>query len=133
MSIQRFAVTRLLLGVLLLGGLVGCRADDQRTDTLDPERAMQRREAFPEAGMAQLDSGNVAFGEERHEAALAHYRRATEIMPDNAASWFGIAMAAGALGRPELADSALTEARKHAPGATMIHPVAPVDPDGRGL
>ncbi len=113
------------LGALLLGSLLGCMAEDQRTDTLDPERARQRREAFPEEGLAQLDSGNVAYGEAQYETALAHYRRATEIMPDNAASLFGIAMSANALNLPALADSAIAAARKVAPGATLIHPVEP--------
>lgn len=122
---RRPRTTRGFLGPLLVGALMGCMAEDQRTDTLDPSRAQQRRESFPEAGLAQLDSGNVAYGEGQYEAALAHYRRATEIMPDNAASWFGIAMSATALNRPALADSAMIEARKIAPGATLIHPVEP--------
>ena len=123
MRIQGLFGTSAVLGVILLGGLTGCRADDQRTDTLDPARAQQRREAFPAEGLAQLDSGNTAYGDQQYEAALAHFRRATEIMPDNAASWFGISMTANALGRAALADSAITEARKIAPGATLIHPV----------
>ena len=114
----------LIAGVLLLGVTVGCSPaeDDQRTETFDAERAEQRREAFPEEGLAELDAGNEAYGEGEYETALEHYRNATEIMPDNAASWFGIAMAAGALDRPELADSAMVQARSLAPGATLIHP-----------
>ncbi len=121
--ITRRPIGQNFLGALLLGSLLGCMAEDQRTDTLDPARAQQRRESFPEDGLAQLDSGNVAYGDAQFEAALAHYRRATEIMPDNAASWFGIAMSANALHMPALADSAMTAARKLAPGATLIHPI----------
>jgi tetratricopeptide (TPR) repeat protein len=113
----------LVTGVLVLGASPGCTPDEQRTDTLDVERALQRRDAFPPAGLEELDAGNEAFGQEDYETALAHYRTATEIMPDNAASWFGISMAAQALGMTELADSAMVEAQALAPGASLLHPV----------
>jgi tetratricopeptide (TPR) repeat protein len=111
-----------LVSVSLVAGAGGCIPDDQRTDTLDPERAQQRREALPPDGRVQLDSGNAAYSEGSYEVALGHYRRATDVMPDNAASWFGIAMAATALGDSLVADSAMTRAREIVPGASLIHP-----------
>ena len=109
-------------GALIFGVAVGCVPDDQRTDTLDADRVRQQRESFPPEGLAELDAGNAAYGEGDYETALARYRAATEIMPDNAASWFGISMAASALGMEELADSAMETARGIAPGASLIHP-----------
>lgn len=121
---MRIRMTRIgaLVSVFLATGAGGCMPDDQRTDTLDPERAQQRRDALPPDGLAQLDSGNTAYSEGSYEAALGHYRRATDIMPDNAASWFGIAMASTALGDSLVADSAMTRAREIVPGASLIHP-----------
>jgi Flp pilus assembly protein TadD len=101
---------------------MACMPDDQRTETLDPDRAEQRRESFPEEGLAQLDGGNEAYSEGDFAKALEHYRLATEVMPDNAAAWFGIAMAATALGDSLAADSAMVKARGLAPGASLIHP-----------
>lgn len=120
-SIARAAT--LVAGALMFGLQSGCAPDDQRTDTLDVDRALQQREAFPAEGLVELDAGNEAYGRGEYEVALTHYRSATEIMPDNAASWFGIAMAAGALGMTELADSATEQAQSLAPGASLIHPV----------
>ena len=105
----------------LLLTAAGCTPDDQRVDSVDMDRIRQDREEFPEAGLAQLDSGNLAFRGKDYEVALTHYRSATELMPDNAAAWFGITMAAEALGRPEVADSGIERARALAPGASLIH------------
>ncbi|HSM06474.1 MAG TPA: hypothetical protein VK858_17765 [Longimicrobiales bacterium] len=105
----RVAVTALALGA--------CTPDDQRTDSLDPTTAGRD---IPGAALAQLDSGNAAFRAADYEGALAHYRRVTEIVPDDATGWFGIYMAQEALGNTAAADSAIEEARKRNPGASLI-------------
>jgi tetratricopeptide (TPR) repeat protein len=113
--------TRHWATLALLLAAVGCTPDDQRVDSVDMDRIRQRREAFPADGLAQLDSGNVAFGDQSYEAALAHYRKASELMPDNAASWYGVSMAEGALGRHKEAEAAMQRVRRLAPGASLIH------------
>jgi tetratricopeptide (TPR) repeat protein len=94
-----------------------CRPDDQRTETLDPEAV--RAELAP-AVAAQLDSGTVAFRARDLEAALRHYRRATELAPDQAGGWFGVHMTERALGNVEAAAEALERARSAAPGASLL-------------
>lgn len=107
--------------LLVLAAAVSCRPDDQRTDTLDPERGMQTREQMPPAAVAQLDSGTAAYRAEDFHAALEHYTRVTEIAPEVGAGWFGVYMAAEALGDVHLAEQALDRAREVVPGATMLH------------
>ena len=110
--------TRSFLGALLIGSLMGCVAEDQRTDTLDPARAQQRRESFPEAGLAQLDSGNVAYGEEQYEAALAHYHEALALDAEFADAHFNLGRVLEQLGRRDealrhlLAYRRITEGRE---------------------
>lgn len=107
--------------LLVLAAVVSCRPDDQRTETLDAEQGMMAREDMPAAAVAQLDSGSAAFRANDFEAALRHYTRVTEIEPNIAAGWFGVYMAADALGDDELAREALEKARSAVPGATLLH------------
>jgi tetratricopeptide (TPR) repeat protein len=106
---------------LVLAAVFACRPDDQRTDTLDPQQGMQSRENMPPAALAQLDSGTAAFRADDYEAALRHYTRVTEIAPDMGAGWFGVYMAAEALGDVERAEESLERARSIVPGATLLH------------
>jgi hypothetical protein len=55
---------------------------------------------------APIDSGNVAFRARDYDAALRHYREATVRAPEEPTGWFGVVMAADALGDSALADSA---------------------------
>jgi Flp pilus assembly protein TadD len=105
---------------LLLVAAPSCQPDDQRTDTLDPQEAMQARENMPPGAVEQLDSGSVAYREDDFAAALRHYTRVTELAPDVGAGWFGVYMAAEALGDTELAEGALERARNVVPGATLL-------------
>jgi len=111
-----------LVSALLLAAAVSCRPDDRRTDTFDPEEAMQHREELPADVLAQLDSGSAAFREDDHEGALAHYTSATELAPDLAAAWFGVYMAHHALGNQEAAQAALEKAQSVNPAATLLRP-----------
>jgi len=115
------ALRGLVAALLLLAVVVSCRPDDQTTDSLDAERGMQAREDMPPAAVAQLDSGTAAFRADDLEAALRHYTRVTEIAPDIGAGWFGVYMAAEALGDTERAEQALERARSVVPGATLLH------------
>jgi tetratricopeptide (TPR) repeat protein len=106
----------------VLATATACLPDDQRTDSVDPETA--GRELSAEA-MAQLDSGNVAYREGDYDGALAYYVRVTEMAPDDATGWFGIYMAQEALGNRAAADSAIAEARRRNPGASLIRDTLP--------
>jgi len=108
--------------VLLLAAVMSCRPDDQRTDTVSAETAMQARDKLPAEVLAQLDSGSAAYKVDDHEGALAHYTRATELAPDEAAGWFGVYMAQHALGDHDASQAALKRARSANPGATLISP-----------
>lgn len=107
--------------LLVLAAAVSCQPDDQRTDTLDAQQGMQSRENMPPAAVAQLDSGSAAFREDDFEGALRHYTSVTEIAPDVGAGWFGVYMAADALGDSVSAAEALEHTRSAVPGATLLH------------
>lgn len=75
---------------------------------------------MPPEAVVQLDSGTAAFRADDFDAALRHYTRVTEVAPDVGAGWFGVYMAADALGDAELATDALERARSVVPGATLL-------------
>ena len=110
-----------MLAVLVLAAAFSCRPDDQRTDTLDPHAGMQARDLMDPAVVAQLDSGSAAYRADHFDAALEHYRRATELEPELGAGWFGVYMGERALGNDDAAQAALERAQGIVPGATMLH------------
>lgn len=120
-----------LLVIALMGAVTvpGCLPEDQATRTADMREVAER--LGPDL-MARLDSANEAFGENDFEAASALYRSIAEDAPDESVGWFGVFMAEQALGNAEAADSALEQARRAAPGASLLRPdtTAP-DVDGQ--
>lgn len=69
----------------------------------------------PEVQM-HIDSGNIAYRAKDYRAALRHYQEAARRGPDEAAPWFGVSMAATALGDRATADSAQARVRALSPG-----------------
>lgn len=106
--------------LLALGAMASCRPEDQRTDTIDLQEAVQERESLDPAVVIHLDSGSALFRAEDHQGALEHYRRAVELNPDATAAWFGVYMAERALGNVEAATEALERAQRQVPGATLL-------------
>ena len=99
---------------------VACTAKDQPKMPIGPRRAgLQVVDTSPAAiannphtvlspqAKAALDSGNALYRAHKYDAALAAYRAASALAPAHAAPYYGIYMAANALGRKPLADSAL--------------------------
>jgi len=115
---------RVLLALVIVSPWVlGCESQgDQRTETLDPFRAQSIRSAMPVELAAALDSGSAAFRADDFEAAAEHYERAVMFDSASAPAWFGVYMAARALGRDAEAEEALQMTRELAPGATILHP-----------
>lgn len=111
-------------GATLLCGLLvmACGDDDQRTETVTPDDVRQAREALDPRLVARLDSGNAAMRARDPATALEQYREATAIDPESAAAWFGVYMAAGALGEEEEAVAALDRARDLEPRASLLDP-----------
>lgn len=107
--------------VVASAAALSCRPDDQRTETMDPVKAMQARANMPKEVVAQLDSGTSAFRADDLAEALRHYTRVTELAPDVAAGWFGVYMAQDALGDDAAAAAALKRAQAVVPGATLLH------------
>jgi Flp pilus assembly protein TadD len=126
-----------LLALLVLAG--ACGNEEAQRFTLNAAGEDQSRLAAEVQG--PIDNGNAAFRARDYEAALAYYRQAAELAPEEATAWFGISMAAEALGDQALADTARAQinrlapelmAEPHTSGATggsppsgMNHPVVP--------
>jgi hypothetical protein len=107
------------------------RSGDQRTvnqASLDlPEGHVPVGAATPLPPVAQrmIDSANARFSAKQYAEALALYRETLALAPGHPAPWFGISMAAGALGDRALADSAQRALRQRGmEGST--HPTTPL-------
>jgi tetratricopeptide (TPR) repeat protein len=102
-----------------------------RGDAAATRRARPGAAAIPAPVRAQLDSGNAAYRLRDYPAALRHYREAARLDPDQAPAWYGVQMAAGALGDRAAADSAGARLRALAPATppAVHHPgAAPAPP-----
>lgn len=109
--------------VLIAGAaaVVSCYAEDDKprtplgqmsADTRMPDRPA---EALSAAAQSALARGNELYRAKKYEDALAAYREAAVASPHHAAPYFGIQMAANALGRRAVADSALRRIRALSP------------------
>ncbi|MHB1170834.1 MAG: tetratricopeptide repeat protein [Longimicrobiales bacterium] len=111
------------LVLLLLGALAGCGGDalpdDQRTGSID-SAAWERARSLPAGVQAALDSGNAAFRRSDYAAARDHYARATELGPDQSATWFGLSMAERRLGNVQAAEQAMQRVQSLAPNASLV-------------
>ena len=110
-------------GAALLLALAACG----RGDAAGARRAAPRAAAIPREVRAQLDSGNAAYRGRDFRAALRHFREAARLGPGQPVAWYGVQMAADALGDRAAADSAATRLRALAPSAppAVHHPGAP--------
>jgi tetratricopeptide (TPR) repeat protein len=113
---------RALIAVLCLAATVSCRPEDQRTDTINVDEALQKRADLAPEVVAHLDSGSAAFRADDYQGARDHFVAATEIDSDAAAAWFGVYMAEKALGNEAAAEEALQRAQDVQPGATLLRP-----------
>lgn len=88
----------LLAGLLLVAGCASGTAGLEATRSLSPAGAALNR-SDREVGRAQFLGGNYGLAEK-------HFRRATELTPDDAEAWMGLAASYDRLGRFDLADRA---------------------------
>lgn len=116
---------RAILLATALAAVACGQPQDQKTETLDPVAARQKREDLPADLRAQLDSGSAAFRAQELEEALAHYTAATNIDDQVAAGWFGVYMAQKALGNSAEALAALEKVQQLQPGASLVGSAAP--------
>jgi tetratricopeptide (TPR) repeat protein len=111
---SRFTV--LLLSAL---GLVACTGEPQGAGrfSLGEAPAGAAPGLRPDLQL-QIDSGNAAYREQDYAAALRYYQQAAQRDPTEPTAWFGVSMAAGALGNQELLDSAQLRLHRLAPELT---------------
>ena len=131
------------IAILALASLTtisaGCSKDDSAARVPLDQVGSQSGSQGPAGGTlspevrAALDRGNEAYRAKRYDEALAAYRDAAAAAPNEAAPYYGIQMAARALGRTALADSAEEKIRVLSPGsssggATDPHALPPDHP-----
>jgi hypothetical protein len=100
---------------------MGCRPDDQSTQSIDPAAAEDERASMPPDLVAHLDSGNAAYRAHDFSGARDQYRAALAMDSASTPAWFGVFMAERALGNEEAAAEALERTKELAPGASLIH------------
>ena len=105
------------LGAVVLV-LVACEGQDRGTRT--PLGQAGSAAGAPDttlsaAAREQLAKGNEAFRAKKYADALSAYREAATLSPHHAAPYFGIQMAAKAMGNTALADSASRRIRALSP------------------
>jgi tetratricopeptide (TPR) repeat protein len=103
-----------ILPLLALAALVAaCGGEPASRTTIGAEE--DRTGGLPAELQTPIDSGNIAFRARDYETALRHYRQAASLAPDEPTGWFGVVMAADAMGNRELADSARARIDRIAP------------------
>ncbi len=100
-------------GAALLLALAACG----RGDAAGSGAAHGGADALPPEVRARVDSGNAAYRARDFQAALRHFREAARLDPGQAVAWYGVQMAAGALGDRAAADSAAARLRALAPSS----------------
>lgn len=113
---------RIVAGLLIVSVVAGCRPDDQRTDSVDPNAGEQLRSEWPAEVVAHVDAGNAAIRADSFELAKTHFQEIIEMEPGLAVGWFGLYMAEQGLGDAEAAAAALEQAQRIQSGASLIHP-----------
>lgn len=115
-GLRRAVVAAAMVAVV---AVTACLPDDQTTSTVDTRAVAER---LGPALMARLDSANEAFSADDFETASRLYRSIADDAPGESVGWFGVFMAEQARGNAAAADSALEQARKAAPGASLLRP-----------
>ncbi len=123
--ISRGALAALALGLFLLPS---CTGDSDRPQEEPEVPGTTTPSALTPEAQALIDSANALVRADLHQEALELYRRAVAAAPGNATPWFGIGLAAEALGDSALADSARVMTGGGMPGHGGDHP--PMPPGG---
>lgn len=127
---QERRMIRWLAGIAMLTLSLGAcnrapEAEDQQTGSVTGEDVKAARADWPEAAVAQVDSGNAAYRADDLQKALRHYEAALEAAGGSESakvtSYFGIYMVQVALGDTLAAQQAMAKAQQIAPGASLIH------------
>ncbi|HEV7252135.1 MAG TPA: tetratricopeptide repeat protein [Mesorhizobium sp.] len=95
-----------LAGLLLVAGCASGTAGLEGSRALAPTSGALDK-SHRDVGKAQFRGGNYGLAEK-------HFRKATELKPDDAEAWMGLAAAYDRLGRFDLADRAYQELLKKA-------------------
>lgn len=132
-------IDRKVPALLLTLALAACGGDDAASErrtlgaedaapvqagpgTAAPAGDAAERSPLPPEAQTHLDAGNAAYRAKDYAGALTHYREAARIAPDQAATWFGVTMAAEKTGDRAALDSARARIEALSPGLGEAHP-----------
>jgi hypothetical protein len=104
------------VGAVALVATTFAAAGCQKEERGEPLGGARADGAIPIGARSALDEGNAFYRSGQFDAALASYRQAVEAAPGQAAPWYGVYMAATALGDKQLADSAMARIDAFGPG-----------------
>jgi Flp pilus assembly protein TadD len=100
---------RARIAIVLTAVLVGaaCQSQGEAANRVTiGESPAEAGYGLPTTIQQHIDEGNIAYRAKDFAGALRHYQQAADLDPSQPTPWFGVAMAASALGDEELAESA---------------------------
>jgi tetratricopeptide (TPR) repeat protein len=100
---MKIRIAALVAAALFVGA---CDDGSKNAERMTIAEAGAGEDRLPAEVREPIDMGNAAYRAKDFETALAYYRQAADRAPDEPTTWFGVAMAAEALGNQPLADSA---------------------------
>jgi Flp pilus assembly protein TadD len=124
--------TLLLISAAAVGA--ACGSDDAAANRMtlgeaDPHAGAEYGTSLPAAIQTHIDEGNTAYRARDYEGALRHYQAAADADPSQPTAWFGVAMAASAMGNEELADQARQRVQQLDPNlGAASHDTTPQQP-----
>jgi tetratricopeptide (TPR) repeat protein len=100
--------TRILIALCAVAVGAACQSDGEAANrtTLGGATGDAMGSGLPAALQAHIDEGNAAYRAKDYESALEYYQLAADMDPHQPTAWFGVAMAASALGDDERAEAA---------------------------
>jgi tetratricopeptide (TPR) repeat protein len=99
---------RIILALCAVAVATACQSDTEAANrtTLGSAEYGGAASGLPAGLQAHIDEGNAAYRAQDYEGALQHYQIAADMDPAQPTAWFGVAMAASAMGDEERAEAA---------------------------
>jgi tetratricopeptide (TPR) repeat protein len=122
--------TRILFLLSAVAVGAACQTDDAAANRVTLGEAAEQQQqggGLPAAIQTHIDEGNAAYRAKDYEGALKHYQAAAEQDPNQPTPWFGVAMAASAMGDEELAESARQRVQQLDPNLGAASHSAPAE------
>lgn len=107
---------RFLLLLTAAAVATACESEGAAANRMTLGEPQAQQSTLPAEIQLHIDEGNGAYRARDYEAALEHYQAAADLDPAQPTAWFGVAMAAAAMGDEERAEAARQRVQALDPG-----------------